>query len=98
VRIHGSGDRSRAPSVESTTSTKEHTMETATRIQHHVAATAVAGLVGLTALLLAAPAQAYRIPADPMTFVGTPVGLSQLVNDSHAANVWSALEDLRTGR
>jgi len=73
-------------------------METITLTQHRITSTAVAGLFALAALMFAAPANASRIPADPMTFVGTPVALSQLVNDSHAANVWAALADLRAGR
>ena len=72
-------------------------MSTLTHIQRP--STAIqAGLLAAAALLLAAPAQASRIPADPMTFAGTPVAVSQLVNGAHAASVWAALEDLRAGR
>jgi hypothetical protein len=66
--------------------------------QRRLAAAAVAGVLGLTTLLLPPTAQASGIPADPVTFVGTPVQVSRLVNNSHAANVWAALEDLRAGR
>jgi hypothetical protein len=57
-----------------------------------------AGMLALAAIALAAPADASRIPADPTTFAGTPIAVSQLVNGSHAANVWAALEDLRAER
>ncbi|MGY2874647.1 hypothetical protein ACVW00_001837 [Marmoricola sp. URHA0025 HA25] len=72
-------------------------METIAHTQRSFAV-AAAGLFALTALLLASPAQATKLPADPMTFVGTPIALAQLVNDSHATNVWAALADLRSGR
>jgi len=62
---------------------------------HRTATTVLAGIVGLTVLALApAPAQASRIPADPMAFVPTPTALTQLVTDGHASNVRSALQDL----
>jgi hypothetical protein len=60
---------------------------------HRISAT-VAGLVGLAAFLLAAPAQATRIPADPVAFIATPVLQTQLVTAGHAANVRAALADL----
>jgi hypothetical protein len=57
---------------------------------------AAAGFVCLTTILLApVPAHASRLPADPLTFVGTPTVLSRVVNDAHAANVRAALDDLR---
>ena len=63
--------------------------------RHRAATTVLAGVLGLTVLALApAPAQASRIPADPMTFVPTPTALAQLVSDGHASNVRSALQDL----
>jgi hypothetical protein len=62
---------------------------------HRTATTVVAGLFGLTVLALApAPAQASRIPADPMAFVPTPTALTQLVTDGHASNVRAALQEL----
>lgn len=62
---------------------------------HRIATTVLAGLFGLTVLaLVPAPAQASRIPADPITFVPTPTSLSQLVSDGHASNVRAALQDL----
>jgi hypothetical protein len=68
----------------------------------HTVATVLAGLLGVTVLaLIPAPAQASRIPADPMAFVPTPTALSQLVTDGHASSVRSALQDLwadRAGR
>lgn len=41
-------------------------------------------------------AQATRLPADPMTFVVTPILQSRLVADAHAANIRSELQDLMT--
>jgi hypothetical protein len=68
-----------------------HTNRTATTI--------AAGAVALTGLLLVpAPAQASRIPADPITFVATPLALAQMTADAHATNVRSALQDLQSDR
>jgi hypothetical protein len=67
------------------------------RIHHRTTTTALAGLFALTVLGLApAPAQATRIPADPIAFVATPVALVQMTNDAHAANVRAALQELRS--
>jgi hypothetical protein len=64
---------------------------------HRTASTVVAGIFGLTLLALApAPANATRIPADPITFVPTPTALAQLVTDGHAANVRAAIQELRS--
>jgi hypothetical protein len=64
---------------------------------HRTASTVVAGIFGLTLLALApAPADATRIPADPITFVPTPTALAQLVTDGHAANVRAAIQELRS--
>ena len=55
------------------------------------------GLFAITAVVLApSPAQATRIPADPVAFVPTPVALAQMTNDAHAANVRAALQELRS--
>jgi hypothetical protein len=63
------------------------------------AATVLSGLFAVTVLaLIPAPAQASRIPADPITFVPTPTGLAHLVTDGHASNVRSALAELRADR
>jgi hypothetical protein len=56
-----------------------------------------AGLFAMTALALApSPAQATRIPADPVAFVPTPVALAQMTIDAHAASVRAALQELRS--
>ena len=61
----------------------------------HTAAAVMSGLFALTALaLVPAPANASRIPADPVTFVPTPTATSQLVAGGHASNVQAALQDL----
>jgi hypothetical protein len=41
-------------------------------------------------------AHASRLPADPLTFVGTPVSLDRVVLDAHAANVWAAVLELHS--
>jgi hypothetical protein len=66
---------------------------------HRTTSTVVAGIFGLTLLaLVPAPAQATRIPADPMAFVPTPTALTQLVSDGHATNVRAALQELQSDR
>jgi hypothetical protein len=66
---------------------------------HRTTSTVVAGIFGLTLLALApAPADATRIPADPMAFVPTPTALTQLVSDGHATNVRAALQELQSDR
>jgi hypothetical protein len=69
-----------------------------TTLSHpHLTARIAAGLFAITALALApSPAQATRIPADPIAFVATPVALVQMTNDAHAANVRAALQELRS--
>jgi hypothetical protein len=70
-------------------------METST--QHPVTGILLAGLFALAAVVAApAAAQASRLPADPMTYVGTPASLARAVIDSQATNVWAALEDIRS--
>lgn len=64
---------------------------------HRTATTLAAGAVALTGLLLApAPAQASRIPADPITFVATPLLLAQMTTEAHTASVRAALQDLQS--
>jgi hypothetical protein len=66
---------------------------------HRTATTLAAGAVALTGLLLApARAQASRIPADPITFVATPLVLAQMTADAHTASVRAALQDLQSDR
>jgi hypothetical protein len=66
-------------------------------IQHRTST--LAALFTLTVLaLVPSPAQATRIPADPIAFVPTPMALSQLVTDGHASNVRSALDELSADR
>jgi hypothetical protein len=66
---------------------------------HRTATTLAAGAIALTGLLLApTPAQASRIPADPITFVATPLALAQMTADAHATNVRSALRELQSDR
>jgi hypothetical protein len=58
-----------------------------------------AALLCLAAVLLApTPAQALRLPADPITFVPTPPALSRLIVGAQAANVRAALDDLRASQ
>jgi hypothetical protein len=72
---------------------------TTTQSDHHTATATLAALFTLTVLaLVPAPAQASRIPADPMAFVPSPTALSQLVADGHASSVRSALDDLSADR
>ena len=64
---------------------------------HRTAALALSGLFVLTALgLSSGAASASRLPADPITFVGTPAPMARYVLDAQAAHVWAALEDLRS--
>jgi len=70
-------------------------METTTT-HHRITTTIMAGFFALAAIaFVPAAAQASRIPADPVAFVPTPSSLAQLVTDGHAANVWTAIEELR---
>jgi hypothetical protein len=75
-------------------------METIALSRDRVSAFAAAGVLALTALVLApAAAHASRLPADPMTLVSAPTLVAtQLVNATHATNVWSAIADLRADR
>jgi hypothetical protein len=71
-------------------------MESITTTQPRITTTILAGLFAVAAVaFVPAAAQASRIPADPVAFVPTPVLLSQLVTDSHASSVWTALQELR---
>ncbi len=70
-----------------------------TRLSTPRAAAIVGSIACLATLLLAAaPAQAFRLPTDPIAFAPTPPALSRLVVAAHAANVRVALEDLRVDR
>jgi hypothetical protein len=72
-------------------------METITSTQHRIAATVAAAFLGATVLALTpSAAHATRLPADPITFVGTPVLLAQLVTEGHAATVRAAIQELRS--
>jgi len=55
---------------------------------------ALAGGFALSVLVLAPSAHASRLPADPLVFSATSAAASQLVTDTHAANVQAALADL----
>jgi len=72
-------------------------MELIAHNPHRIATTIAAGLFTIAAMvLMPAAAQATRIPADPtLTSVPTPSALAHFVSDTHAANVWSAIQDLR---
>ena len=73
-------------------------MFTRTHVTRTMTVTA-AGTLCLAALLFGpTPAQASRLPADPFTFVGTPLTLTRLVDDGHAARVRAALEEIRSDR
>jgi hypothetical protein len=67
-------------------------------LTRHSTALAAASLLGLAVLLAPAPAQALRLPADPITFVPTPPALSRLIVSAQAANVRAALADLRSSQ
>lgn len=41
-------------------------------------------------------ASASRLPADPITFVGTPAPMARYVIEAQANHVWAALEDLHS--
>ena len=66
--------------------------------QHHTRTAIAAGVLGLAALALTpSPAQANRIPADPViTFVATPSGVARLAASAHAQNMRSTLQDFRS--
>jgi hypothetical protein len=62
------------------------------------AAVVAAGMLGFAALGAPAPAQALRLPADPITFVPTPAALSRVIVGAQAANIRAALDDLRVSQ
>ena len=64
---------------------------------HRTPALALAGLLALTALgVSTGPASASRLPADPITFVGTPAPMARFVLDNQASHVWAAIEDIHS--
>lgn len=69
-----------------------------TTTQHRTRTAIAAGVLGLGALaLVPSPAQANRIPADPVvTFVATPPGVASLAASAHAQNMRSTLQDFRS--
>jgi hypothetical protein len=77
-------------------------MFTFTSHQHtrrsQIAGLAAASLLGVATLLAPVPAQALRLPADPITNVATPAALSRVIVGAQAANVRAALDDLRASQ
>lgn len=64
---------------------------------HHTSAALASALFALAAVATTpGAAQASRLPADPITFVGTPAPVARFVIDAQAANVWAVLRDLRS--
>jgi hypothetical protein len=64
---------------------------------HRTPAVLAAALFALaTVALTPGSADASRLPADPITFVGTPAPVARFVIDAQAANVWAELLDLRS--
>jgi hypothetical protein len=71
-------------------------MNTLTHSQRILSTTAAAGLLALTALVLApAPTQASRLPTDPIVTFAAPAPASQPVSNGHAASMRATFEDLR---
>lgn len=67
------------------------------RTLHRSTALAFCGLVALATLAFpTSSADASRLPADPITFVGTPAPIARFVIDAQANHVWAALEDLHS--
>jgi hypothetical protein len=65
---------------------------------HHRTSTALASALIAVAAVVAVPgaAHATRLPADPITFVGTPAPMARFVIEAQAANVWAALQDIQS--
>lgn len=63
---------------------------------HHRTTGLLASALFVIAAVASTPgaAHANRLPADPLTFVGTPVSLTRVVLDAQATNVWAELLDL----
>jgi hypothetical protein len=71
-------------------------MKTTSPSQRKAISITAAGLFALTTLVLApTPAQASRLPSDPIVFVAAPVAVAQPSGDSHAASMRALLADLR---
>ena len=67
------------------------------RTLHRSTTLAFCGLVTLVTIAVpTGSANASRLPADPITFVGTPAPMARYVIDAQANHVWAALEDLHS--
>jgi len=64
---------------------------------HQIATTFAGSLIAaMTLVLVPAASHASRLPSDPFDFAPTPIALTRIVYDAQAANVWAALQDLRS--
>jgi hypothetical protein len=68
------------------------------RTLHRSTTLAFCGLAALAALAIpTGSANASRLPADPLTYVGTPAPMARFVLAAQADHVWAALMDVHGG-